>query len=175
MRRFLSEECIDLHKEYLNQKKIRYSVFEICYPELKNRAFYDLYKLRLCDEKEKIIRLKGDIILHDSYFSSFKERYERCENIRNQYKTEAAFLYEFYNLAIENEGFAIIYIDKGKIKFCAGEEVYRVLERTLPVLSLDLCEHAYFEDYHFCKEKYLENAISYLNLVKIDEKISAGH
>jgi superoxide dismutase len=32
-----------------------------------------------------------------------------------------------------------------------------------PILALDLCEHAYFGDYAFCKERYIKEALRYIN------------
>ena len=175
MEDFFSIENLNLHKEYLRQEKIRYSVYEICYPEIKDKSLFELKHMRLGNDKEKIIGMKADIILHDVFFNSFGNRYEASEAIRGQYRTEQNFLYELYEASREGIGFTVVYIDKGKITVSSGEKLLESRREIVPLLTIDLCEHAYFLDYGFNKEEYLKNAISFLNLKKIEEKLSGKH
>ena len=175
MIRFLSEEAINLHKEYMKDELLRFSVYEICYPEIKNKSLREIYKMRLREKREEIIKIKSNLLLHNVYFSSFKNRYEASRIVRNEYGSEASFLYEVYKIANVGESCLIIYTDGKGIKISKDREAYDALKYYEPILCLDLCEHAYFPDYGFNKQMYIENSISYLNLNKIDEKMSVNH
>ena len=175
MEEFLSRENLDLHREYLRQQMLRYSVFEVCYPKIKDKSISELMHMRIGDDKEKIISMKADIILHNVYFNSFGNRNECSKLLVQQYKSIQSFLYELYKASLEHDGFCVIYSDGERIKFSFGEALIYKIGKIQPLLAIDLSEHAYFLDYGFNKEEYLKNAVSFLNLKKIDEKMQGKH
>ena len=173
MNRFLSDEAIALHKEYLRQLKLRYSVIEKSIPEIKDKDMRALCKMRLGRERDEIISLKREIQYHELFFSSFGVGYQTSEAIRDKYVTEASFLYEVY-LSCGNKGaeFVIVYVKSGEVRI---DTVYSLLDsqsQTNPILAIDCCEHAFFLDYGFDKYAYLKRLIPYLNLSAIDKFLS---
>jgi superoxide dismutase len=166
---FLSEDAIELHKAYLNNLKLRYSVLEKCYPEIKGKSIQQLGRIKSIRREEKIIEAKGEIICHELFFNSFGSPYQSSKNAREQYRSEACFLYEMQELASNNYvKYIIAYTDYGKIKIKAINRFFEMQSISNPVLSLDVCEHAYFMNYAFDKEKYIKSALSYVNLSQLD-------
>lgn len=164
---FLSEENITLHKEYIRQKRLKYSILESSLPSVRGASVGDLFRLKL-DKRDRrdALLLLPEIVLHDVFFSSFsEERYVRSEPVSSIYGSEAKLLNELYRLSKDkSHGFLII--DSGGSASVVTDYA-TALRFSTPKLALDLCEHAYFLDYGFDKERYLVTALSYLNLKKI--------
>ena len=81
-------------------------------------------------------------------------------------------LYEVLETAKHTEqDFVYIYLDGGRVKIMAANPSTAFL-RFRPILALDLCEHAYFIDYAFDKERYLRAALAHFNLEKLDKSMS---
>jgi UDP-N-acetylglucosamine--N-acetylmuramyl-(pentapeptide) pyrophosphoryl-undecaprenol N-acetylglucosamine transferase len=69
---FLSEENIDLHREYVRQKKLKYSIIEGSVPEFKGAEVKDIYRMKIsARDKTDAIDLLSEITAHDIFFSSF--------------------------------------------------------------------------------------------------------
>ena len=172
---FLSVQSIALHKKYLETLKLRLSVFESSYPLVAGVDLCGIANTRVRrGEKEEMIRLMSEIKAHEIYFSSFLKAGSILEKngiISKQFGSEAQFLYELMQYARDKCGFLMIYQNlRGDIRAYAGEEYFRVLKQFDVKLAIDLCEHAYFSDYGFDKEKYLSKALSSLNLSRFMEK-----
>ena len=164
---FLSEESVALHKEYLRQKRLKYSILESCIPRLHGASVSDLFKLKL-DKRDRAdaLELLPEIVLHDLYFSSFsEEKYPASPLVRELYGSEASFLSELYGLAKNRQfGFLAVY---GASNAKVVTDYADALRYHTPTLAVDLCEHAYFTDYGFDGERYLVAALSYLDLTKL--------
>lgn len=172
MEKFLSEESLLLHRGYLEGLSARYSVMEKCYPYIKGKELCELARIRngrLGEDKKGILRLKAEITCHKIYFSSFGDKYQTSPTVKEKYKSEASFLYELYNKCIFSDAkFCVLGIDRGNIY---TEEIFDyidILHLARPLLAIDLCEHAYFEDYKFDRNAYIENAVSRINIKYFD-------
>ena len=168
---FLSEGAILAHKEHLNNLKLRYSILEKSFPGIFNRELRDIEKMRLEREvKREITDLKSEILCHELYFSSYANRFGNSKIITERFGSSASFLYNLKCIAMSGgEGFLVIYEKREELLIYCGAQYSEIFIRCKPLLSLDLCEHAYFTDYGFLKEKYVEAALSYLDLSVIDK------
>ena len=87
------------------------------------------------------------------------------------YGSEASFLYGLFKLCrAQSFGFVFISLDRRKRPTVISYDPARpIIPRLPPILAVDLCEHASFLDYGFERERYLEGAISHLDLSKLSE------
>ena len=168
---FLSERSIELHKEYLNTIMLRYKIFEKSYPELYGRDIEGIYKTRIpITEREEAGKLLSEIMAHRLFFSSFSSPNTNSARIKREYGSVAAFLYRICELCKDSRsGFLLVYEDKGRLNLSCTEEYERIFRRKKVILTLDVCEHSYFLDYGFDKDRYVMNACRYLDLSKIEK------
>ncbi len=170
MRNFLSSENIGIHKEYLKKLKLKYSVLTKSDPRLLRLDIFDMRrKLPRSDIKSEAMSLLSEILSHEIYFSSFSDKRIRCPRLCERYGSENSFLYELFSAAKPHcHGFLYIFSDKLGVRYEISDGNY-IFKNSLPCLAVDLYEHAYFQDYRFDRERYLEAAISNLDLSKITE------
>lgn len=167
---FISRTNYDLHKEYLRSLKLQMSIFEKSYPGMTGKSCRDILKLPIKrSEREEAAALKADILAHELYFSSFSSANTASSVLRDAYGSEAAFLYELSCAALKSEGFLFVHYDKtGGIRWkSCSKSIEMFSSGLIPILALDLCEHAYFCDYFFDKAGYVKAALSHLDLSKI--------
>ena len=164
---FLSEENIALHKEYVRQKRLKLSIIESYLPRLADINAEHIHSLRL-DKKDKadVLALLPEITLHEVYFSSFaKEENLHSETVTDIYGSDAAFLNRLYRAAVNSRyGFLTVGRDAS---FAVVTDYPRAFVGGAPALAVDLCEHAYFLDYGFDRERYILSCLSHLDLRKI--------
>ena len=67
-------------------------------------------------------------------------------------------------------GFVCVYSCNGKVSIKGGGDFLSLCLPYLPLVCIDVCEHAYFLDYGFDKERYLKSALPYLDITKLLEK-----
>ena len=165
MNRFLSEESILEHKEYHRGLRLRYSIYEGSIKGLKERGPHSLNR-RQYHERDMLIRLYADIILHDRFFLSFTYTHAPSRRVKEYYGSEGLFLAKVVEEAsLCDYGFIGIRVEQGR----------PIIEKALPnlasdyILTIDLWEHAYFRDWHFRREEYVARAVRYLNLALLDE------
>ncbi len=163
---FVSRESKSKHLEYLRSLNLKYSIFEKSYPEISEKSFREIKRMRIRREEiEELIMLKAEISAHELFFSSFGKMYQRCTRIKKQYGSEANFLYELRMSADKaKSGFLLIYENDGKIQYYSGENYHGIIITAAPKLAIDLCEHAYFIDYGFERDRYVNSALKYLNI-----------
>lgn len=169
--RFLSDRNIEMHKEYYNTLILRYRIFEKSYPELLGRDINGIYKAKIpYYEREEAAKLYSEILSHKIYFSSFSERNLSSERIKKEYGSVASFLYFVGEESKKiSTGFLFICDSGNKISVNYSRDCERILRTEKAVLALDLCEHAYFYDYGFDREKYVLSAISHFDFDKIEK------
>lgn len=171
MLRFVSEEYYLRHLEYLNNLKLKYSVMKKSISGLDNCSAHDLIR-RIKGSKEylRVARLLAEIELHDTYFISFGEReYAKSKNACSFFGSESALLTKLYFLAMElNYGFVGVCRIKAKLDIFCEMDCIDVFRRGVPVLALDVCEHAYFGDYQYNKEHYIKEALKCLRVGELD-------
>lgn len=174
MNQFLSEENINLHREYIRQKRLKYSIIESSVRGLRGAEISDIYRIKMSDrDRADSIELLTEIKLHDVYFTSFSPtRYQRSERVAHAYGNEAAFLNELYRLCLSlRYGFVCVYLLGGRI-FARGFDDYESAFRFGdPLLAIDVCEHVYFMDFGFDRERYLFSSLPYLDIAKLSAPI----
>ncbi len=172
---FLSKENILMHKGFLKNSKLLYSVFEKSYPRLKGLSAAEINRLNIsANLKKEAIEKKTNIEVHELFFNSFSEKRVRCPEICASYGSEANFLYEIEKSAneIEDSAFIVIYVTSNKEPaFYCGKRFSNLFIKAYPCLAVDLWEHAYFTDYGFDRKKYIRSALSYLDFSKITDFI----
>ena len=164
----MSEENQLKHANFLKEEKLRYSVLEKSVPGLFGTSVCDVLRLKIADTyKNEAVNLLTSISLHEIFFNSFCGVSCRSHGIRSHFGSESAFLYEIECdiRAHDGVGFLGIFKNKsGKITWEIIEKADGKLLMNLPLLAIDLWEHAYFEDYGFDREKYITNALGHLRL-----------
>ncbi len=169
MRAFLTEDNILIHKEYMKTLRLRHSIFEKSFPEIKEKSIFDIERMRLsASVKSDILHNLREYLAHDLYFSSFGQAGLVPDTIKKRYSSSEGFLYEIYLIASKKEsGFVFVFLeDNGEIRIVHSNDVKRM--RSLPRIAIDISEHAYFLDYRFEKDRYLRSALSNLNLSLLD-------
>ena len=173
MERFLSEESISHHKDYVRVKRLKFSILESSVPMLKGAEISDVYRMKIDSrDKRDAIELLSEIKLHDVFFSSFSPiPYPRSKVVCDTYGNEANFLNFIYRQALSLPyGFVLIYCFDGKTEVRTCTDFANAFRHLAPALALDVCEHTYFTDYGFDKERYLLAALPYLDLKRLTAK-----
>ena len=170
MNEFLSEENIALHREYLRNKRLKYSILEGSIPALKGANVRDVLRMRLkqYDRRDALVLLP-EIKVHELFFSSFSSaRFPHSDLVCDGWGNEAAFLNEIFRVGMTlGCGFVCIYFSGARITVRGFVNCLDVFKFGEPLLALDVFEHAYFMDYGFDKERYLISALPYLDITKI--------
>ena len=177
MTEFLSESSIELHREYLRQTRLKYSILEKSIKGLKEAKIADITRQNLGrKDKQDSLYLLGEVLGHELFFDSFGEvTYPPCPPAEARFGSSAALLNEIYKCASAlRYGYVGVCISRRDIRVEGAELGYQLYEYGEPILVLDVCEHAYFADYAFDKEKYLLRAIPYLALGKISDFLENG-
>ena len=119
--------------------------------------------------KEEILNLLFEIEAHELFFTSFSEKNTKCRELRDSYSSEEAFLYEVYECAAKcDDKFLLVCRDnRGLIRILNFKEYADEYPKNAAYLSLDVCEHTYFLDYGFDRDRYLKNSISHLCISKL--------
>ena len=169
---FISEANRQMHEDYLHKLKLEYSIYEKSYPSLVGKSVGEIMKLRFPNrrELESAVMKKCEILAHELYFQSFGNPNSTSTSVRQEYGSEANFIYELLQKCMnaEDGGFLLIYADsRGRISAYAGREYQSVFLSYSPILALDLCEHSYFYDYFFDKKAYIGAALSHIALERL--------
>ena len=167
---FISQTNYELHREHLRQLKLRMSIFEKSYPQIKGKSPRQILKLPIDrTEREAAASLLADILAHELFFDSFSSTNTTSRPVRDAYGSEANFLYLISRKAEKCHGFLFVVQDRcGVPEIVAyNEPLSAFLSNATPTLAVDLCEHAYFYDYFFDRESYVKAALSRLDLSKI--------
>lgn len=163
---FLSEENIKRHIEHLRTLRLRYSVLEKSLPELKERTMTDIARSGINRRiKDEALELLWLIKSHELFFNSFSENPLWHEEIRKHNSSREKFVYDLLMEAKGKDcGFLYVYPDKQKrLLTVYADRFDGAFVKYEPSLCLDLYEHTYFADYGFKKEKFLRNALAYLD------------
>ena len=164
---FISETAQNEHREYLVNLKHKANIWKKSGIAVVGASDREIFSLRLSrQEKESLIELRDEIKLHEIYFDSFRFSYMPSVLVKKSFGSENNFAYELSRLAkVSKANFISVYVDKyNKVGFCEGAQIPFGASVKL---ALDICEHAYFRDYGFNKEKYIRSAVAHLNLAKL--------
>ena len=167
MTEIFSEENLNLHREYVRRLRLKYSIIESSLPQLSGVPVKGIFNLRL-GKRDRVdaLRLLAEITLHEIFFSSFTEhRNKRSDLLISRYGSAAGYLDMLYRLARDvTHGFLVVG-ENGEASVVT--EYHLAFVHSAPALAVDLCEHAYFLDYGFDRERYVLTCLSRLNLAKI--------
>lgn len=173
MTEFLSDTSIAWHMEHIRQMKLKYSILEKSIQGLSGKEIFEIKHMRVpyCD-REYATSLLADIKLHEIFFSSFSSMpYQRLSPIQRGYMSEASLFDEIYRKAIANKyGFLTVSLIGECPKVSVSDNYASLFANGSPLLAFDLCEHAYFLDYGFAQDKYVESALPYLDLSRLTGK-----
>ena len=166
MNMFLSAENIKKHLEHLRTLRLKYSVLEKSVPEIAKRDILEISKLRISSQiREEATRLLWNIRSHELFFDSFTDR----PTWTNKEISREKLMYDILQMSYDKDyGFIYIYNDRnGRIKISHSIEYDGAFVTYTPGLCIDVCEHVYFCDYGFKKDRYVGGALSYLNTGKL--------
>ena len=173
MHMFLSEGSIKQHIENLRRLRLRHSVNEECYPQIRGKSLCEVSHMNIpSPERREIVENMRSIQAHELYFSSFTDAPRAVKSLRRYYSSEEAFLYEALELSLGcHSAFLYVCVERGRptLRISHGDDGF-FIDRE-PLLALDLFEHAYFLDYGFDREKYLKSALCRLDLQRLSEYI----
>ena len=172
MTEFLSEENLALHREYLRTCSLKYSILEKSIRGISRKQVTEILGMRLPRaQRNDVLALLPEIELHELYFKSFCDiKNVRSSLVCERFVSEAGFLNYLYRLGMGlDHGFVTVNVKGDKIECMATDDYASCYTTGIPVLAIDLCEHAYFYDYGFDKSGYLINALPYIDLTRIDE------
>ena len=170
MNEFLSEDNISLHREYLRQLKLKYSILEDSIDVLKGADVWEVHRMKISSrDKVDAINFLSEIKAHEIFFSSYSgEAYPRSDAVRNMYGSEAAFLNQLYRRCLlQTFGFVFVYALRDRILVEGFTDIKDAFRIGTPTLAIDVCEHVYFMDYGFDKERYLLSSLPYLDISKL--------
>ena len=175
MRYFLSEDNINRHIGYLKDLGLKYSILVKSEPLLEGKKPWEIRSLKINRAvKCEAISYINEMTLHKVYFSSFSEISGKCEKIRKIFTSKEGLSHKIYEMTKDKHyGFIYIIINNSsmpEILFC--NDFNEIIMTHEPVLALDLCEHSYFADYSFNRERYIKNALQYFNYNRLEDKIT---
>ena len=176
MRLFLSEENIKMHLEYLNKQRLVYSILQKSNSEIVGNDIKAIYNQNLPrGVKREALNLLCDIKSHELFFNSFANSSPMCKKIKEFYGSAEKLIYEAFILAKSNSyGFVYAFLDKKKSPHIEYRiDPLDVFIKYEPILALDLSEHTYFKDYGFNKERFFKNALGYLNLKLLEDRLNS--
>lgn len=165
MNMFLSEDNMKKHLDYLHTLEARLSIILKSIPSSEGRDIDRALCGRLDRKtKDEIKLLLWHVRSHKCFFDSFSTK--PANNIPELKKQK--LLYDIF-LAAKGADYGYLYIlgDRSRpiIKLCNDYDGAFVDYH--PFLAIDLYEHVYFADYGFAGEKFLRNALAYLDLSKL--------
>ena len=166
------EEQKEMHRDYLRNLNMKYSIMTDGIPILKNISIEQIKKSNLCRaDKDEAVGYASKIKCHELFFDSFGDERGSVEEVYREYGSVDSFKYEIYlKCRSLDYGFVSIGVDSRGAYILSSEISSEHFNRRSPILCIDMCEHAYYGDYGFDKERYIFNLLKYINLSKLSKK-----
>lgn len=172
---YIDTHTLGLHhlkhqKNYLNKlnELLEKNNYDYKYTLEELPKHLDIFKEK---DRENISFNLGGVINHNIYFSSMSPKKEipnkELESIINKYFTSLDnFKKEFKKMAlsIKGSGYTYLVIDKGKLKMVNlfnQDNPYNY--SYIPLLCIDMWEHAYYINYENKKDIYIDNFFEILD------------
>ncbi len=177
---YISKETLQIHYEtlytrYLNNLNqiLKKNNFNFSIPK---EDIYNIIKRFPIEDRDTILFNLGGVLNHELYFSTLTPyAKENSENmILKKYLSLNNFIEKFTDKAKElrGSGYTFLVMDNDKslalINLPNQDSPYRL--GLIPIMNLDLWEHAYFLDYHANKDEYIKNFFKLIDLNKIEER-----
>lgn len=167
---FLSPESVAEHIEYYRKLLLRRSIAEKSIPKIRGADWRSLSERGLPRGiVMEVAPLLYECEEHRLYFSSFCEQKPDSPSMSASGDI-ARFIYDVYKACSEaHSDFVTLCVDPFRRDVLIDCDTYstRVLRRCIPVLALDICEHAYFRVYGFDRDRYIREALRHFDLEKI--------
>lgn len=177
---YISKETLQIHYEtlytrYLNNLNqiLKKNNFNFSIPK---EDIYNIIKRFPIEDRDTILFNLGGVLNHELYFSTLtpyaKENNENM--ILKKYLSLNNFIEKFTDKAKElrGSGYTFLVMDNDKslalINLPNQDSPYRL--GLIPIMNLDLWEHAYFLDYHANKDEYIKNFFKLIDLNKVEER-----
>ena len=177
---YISKETLQIHYEtlytrYLNNLNqiLKKNNFNFSIPK---EDIYNIIKRFPIEDRDTILFNLGGVLNHELYFSTLtpyaKENNENM--ILKKYLSLNNFIEKFTDKAKElrGSGYTFLVMDNDKslalINLPNQDSPYRL--GLIPIMNLDLWEHAYFLDYHANKDEYIKNFFKLIDLKKVEER-----
>lgn len=168
--RIFSDASQRMHRAYLEQQIYRFEALSAHLSLPSPPALSDICALRIAREEKTLLRdLYRDILAHRIFFRSFSERVAPYRDRVKKYRSESAFLYHALNVCRDaNAPFCFFFPNRtGQIEMSVCGISEQNAKNAEQVRAIDLCEHAYFTDYGFDRERYLRAALMHLDLATL--------
>lgn len=160
---FIDEENYKMHLEYVNLLRVRLSAFR------KMRGDNDSGKSAIAKRE---VYVANEVLLHEAYFNSFSEReFPRSACATRVFGSGNELLMALYRCAMDAV-YGFVGVARGAregmyVFSCC--DYFDMKPKLEPILAVDVCEHAYFGDFGFDKERYVKRALAHLSLDRLDE------
>ena len=170
IRLFLTADNIRYHIDYYKLLKAKFSIYQKSIPELNDTNFKEIKNMGLNRQLAAEIReLFAEMKSHEIYFSSFTTQQTVNASILKHYSSKEAFLYDVLCCSVNSKS-NFVYVGMFKNKPVITDNAIESFDLYDVKLAVDISEHAYFLDYRFDRERYIKNALTHLNLIKLDIK-----
>ena len=176
---YISDRTLTIHynNHYLNYlNKLNELVDNTKYNKIELFNNLDDYNIEL---RDKILFNLGGVVNHELYFNNFSLNKNNIpigsikEQIDKQYNNYDNFKKEFKDIALSltGSGYTFLVINENKelqiINMPNQESPY--MYGMIPIMALDLWEHAYYLDYQNNKSKYIDAFFDILDFDKINK------
>ena len=176
---YISDRTLTLHynNHYLNYlNKLNELVGDNKYNKIELFSHLDEFNI---DIRDSILFNLGGVVNHELYFNNFSLNKNTIpvgsikDQINKQYKTFNDFKKEFKDIALKltGAGYTFLVINENKdlqiINMSNQESPYSY--GMVPIIALDLWEHAYYLDYQNNKSKYIDAFFEILDFNKINK------
>ena len=176
---YISDRTLTIHynNHYLNYlNKLNELVDNTKYNKIELFNNLDDYNIEL---RDKILFNLGGVVNHELYFNNFSLNKNNIpigsikEQIDKQYNNYDNFKKEFKDIALSltGSGYTFLVINENKelqiINMPNQESPY--MYGMIPIMALDLWEHAYYLDYQNNKSKYIDAFFEIIDFDKINK------
>lgn len=146
--------------------------------KIPKEEIYNIIKRFPIEDREDILFNLGGVINHEMYFTNLIPEGKNNSNfenlINNKYMSYSNFIDKFITKAkeLKGSGYTFLAIDKDKelgiINLTNQDNPYKY--NLIPIMNLDIWEHAYFLDYKADKDYYFRNYFYLLDFEKIYDR-----
>lgn len=144
---------------------------------IPKEEIYNIIERFPLDSRDTILFNLGGVLNHELYFGNLTNNYQELKEdniIFKEYKSLDNFIEQVTAKAkeVRGSGYTFLVIDKDKnlalVNLPNQDNPYRL--GVIPIMNLDLWEHAYFLDYKANKDEYIKNFFKILDFEKINER-----
>lgn len=180
---FISDRTLDIHynKHYLNYLNTLNTLLEKAgyIGNLTKEEMVKQINIFNIQERGEILYNLGGVLNHELYFKNMSDKKNNLpvdkikEVIINQYGSFNEFKKEFIKTSKElvGSGYTFVVINDSKkldIINLSNQDTPYMFD-LIPIIALDLWEHAYYLDYQNRRDEYINNFFSIIDFEKINE------